>query len=85
MQNNPLFTVKRSPKVHKNGFQKAFEVLPYNAAKSVRLELMARLNWSISGFYGKKRGDTPIRENEVTVIEDIFSSFGIDSGTGKKL
>lgn len=77
--NNTLKTVKRSPKVHKNGFEKAFEALPYSATKSVRLELMGSLSWSISGFYGKKRGDTPIRENEIPVIETVFAGYGIDA------
>lgn len=85
MKNNTPFTVKRSPRVHNDGFQKAFYNLPHHELNAVKDELMDLLGWSIASFYYKKRGFAPIRENEAPVIKAIFSGFGLDAWTGKKL
>jgi hypothetical protein len=77
--------VKLSPKVHRNGFQKAFESLPYKDMRPVKKTLMDELGWAISTFQYKKRGDTPIRENEIPVIESIFQGVGLDAWTGRKI
>lgn len=60
-----------------DGFENAFQSLPHNKLIYVRKELMDRLGWSISVFYYKKRGDTPIWEHEIAVINEIFSRYGI--------
>lgn len=67
------------------GFEEAFCCLPSNQIMSVRQELMKKLGWSISIFYYKKRGDTPIWENEASVIESALSKFNIDARTGKPI
>lgn len=85
MKNNTAFMVKRSPIVHNDGFQQAFYNLPHHELNSVKDELMDSLGWSIASFYYKKRGVAPIRENEIPVIESIFSGFGIEAWTGNKL
>jgi len=59
------------------GFEHSYLSLPHNQLIPVRKELMARLGWSISVFYYKKRGDTPIWEHEVEIINEIFNRFGI--------
>jgi len=74
-----------SPKIGLKPFQKAFEKLPYNQMRSVKMTLMQELCWSISTFQYKKRGDTPIRENEITVIENIFEGYGIQAWTGERI
>ncbi|HEX2968824.1 MAG TPA: hypothetical protein VHO46_06930 [Bacteroidales bacterium] len=61
-----------------SGFEEAFRSIPKNRILKVRKEIMTRLNWSISLFYYKKRGDTPIWENEVPFLEEIFSEYGIN-------
>lgn len=68
-----------------NGFEDAFSILPSNKVLPVRKELMNCLDWSVSLFYYKKRGDTPIWEHEVPVIEEIFSQFKINAWTGKPI
>lgn len=85
MQNNTKVTVRRSPIVHSDGFAKAFYNLPHHELNAVKDELMDSLGWSIASFYYKKRGFAPIRENEIPVIESIFSGFGIDAWTGNKI
>lgn len=69
----------------RRGFEEAFNCIPRNKILYVRKEIMTRLNWSVSVFYYKKRGDTPIWENEVPVIEQIFSMFRIDPWTGETI
>lgn len=59
------------------GFREAFESLPSNKIMEVREHLMNRLGWSLSIFYYKKRGDTPIWEHEEPVIEEVFSPFNL--------
>lgn len=85
MQNYTLLTVKRSPRVHKDGFEQAFYNLPHHELNAVKDALMDSLGWSIASFYYKKRGVAPIRENEIPVIESIFSGFGINAWTGNKI
>lgn len=72
-------------KSERRGFEEAFRSIPKNKILYVRKEIMTRLNWSVSLFYYKKRGDTPIWEFEVPVIEEIFSSFRIDPWTGEMI
>lgn len=82
---NTAIRVKRTPVVHRNGFRKAFESLPHNEMRSVRDEMREQLGWSISNFQYKKRGESPIWENEAILIENIFQGFGIDAWTGEKI
>lgn len=72
-------------KVRMRGFSKAFDSLPKNRIKSVREELMGRLKWSLSVFYYKKRGDTPLWEREALVIEEIFKRFGLGEWSDKQI
>lgn len=65
------------------GFEDAFNCLPKNQIMPIRMELMKELGWSISMFYYKKRGDTPIWEHEVPLIESVFGRFNIDVCTGQ--
>lgn len=67
------------------GFEDAFNCLPKNQILPIRQELMRDLDWSLSVFYYKKRGDTPIWEHEVPVIESIFLRFNIDVRTEKPI
>jgi hypothetical protein len=85
MGNNTVLTAKRSPKVHSDGFEKAFSSLPYGAISPVRITLMENIGWSIATFYYKKRGVSPIRQDEVSVVEAIFEGFGINAWTGEKI
>jgi hypothetical protein len=82
LTNTPL-TVKRSPTVHRIGFEKAFNRLPHKEIRAVRKELMDELGWSIANFYYKKNGDTPVRENEIPVIEGIFKRYDIRVWAGQ--
>ena len=84
-QTNTDKTVKINSKAHYKGFEKAFGALPHDHISGVRKELMGNLGWSISLFYYKKRGDTPIRENEVPIIESVFEGFGLNAWTGEKI
>jgi hypothetical protein len=64
-------------------FEEAFDSLPNKKIMAVRQELMRELGWSVSVFYYKKRGDTPIWESEVPVIEEIFRRFNINAWNGQ--
>lgn len=46
---------------------------------------MVRLQWSLSIFYFKKRGDTPIWDYEENVVEEVFRKYGINAWTGEQL
>jgi len=59
------------------GFVNSYASLPHSDIYMVRRELMERLEWSMSVFGYKKRGDTPIWEHEADVIQEIFSRYGI--------
>lgn len=80
-QQNSLLRLKSDLK----GFNTAFNSLPRNKLIHVRQLLMYRLHWSVSLFYYKKRGDTPIWEHEIPVIDDIFSRYRINYRTGEEL
>jgi len=67
------------------GFNSAFNNLPRSKMMAVRQELMTALHWSVSIFYYKKRGDTPIWEHEVPLITHVFSRFGINAWTGEQI
>ena len=82
---NTILRVKKSTRVGIKPFQKAFESLPGNQMRPIKVALMDQLGWSITTFQNKKRGDTPIYENEVPVIETIFEGFGLDAWTGEKI
>ena len=73
-----------SPKVSYSGFYAAYNNLPIHAGTLVRRELQKRLSWSIASFYYKRSGESPLRENEVPVIEEIFHRYGLDPWTGQK-
>lgn len=78
-QQNTINRVKSD----KQGFEAAFNHLPKDELISVRKRFMSDQRWSISLFYYKKRGDTPIWEHEVPVIESIFSEYKINPWTGQ--
>jgi len=82
---NTTFKAKRSAVVHRKGFWKAFESLPHKEMRPVKDELREQLGWSISNFQYKKRGESPIREDEAVLIESIFAGFGLDAWTGEKI
>jgi len=76
---------KLSPKVNYNGFSDAFENLPSRFRMIARRELQKRLHWSPSSFYYKRSGESPLRENEVPVIQEIFSRFSLNAWTGERI
>ncbi len=76
--------VKLSAKVNYNGFAEAFENLPKRASLIVRRELQKRCHWSQSSFYFKKSGESPLRENEIPVIRDVFARYHLDPWTGER-
>lgn len=81
-------TAKRSKKakvVNYNGFSEAFDNLPNKFRATIRRELQKRLGWSISSFYYKRAGDSPLRENEVSVLEEVFKRFDLNPWTGERL
>jgi hypothetical protein len=80
-QQNTIIRVKSGFK----GFEEAFNSLPRNKIKDARQELMSRLVWSISVFYYKKRGDTPIWEHELPVIEEVFSRYRVNPWNGESI
>lgn len=80
-QQNTLIRVKSEVR----GFEEAFNSLPRNKIKDARQELMLRLSWSISIFYYKKRGDTPIWDHELPIIEEVFSLYSLNAWTGESL
>jgi hypothetical protein len=82
---NTQKTAKLSAKVNYNGFAVAFRNLPIHAGLIIRKELQKRLHWSIASFYYKRSGESPIRENEFPIIEEIFNRHGLNPWTGEKL
>ena len=66
-------------------FSTAYESLPGNKIMEVRQDLMRRLDWSMSVFYYKKRGDTPIWEHEEQIIEEIFRTYNLNPWTGSPI
>lgn len=80
-QRNSLKRLKSEMK----DFHQAFDTLPRNQTVNVRKELMEKCGWSVSAFYYKKRGDTPIWDSETQVIEEVFSRFKIDPWTGTSI
>lgn len=85
MNVNTKIKVSRANSLKNTGFRKAFEALPYREMIPIREEMMRSLGWSLSSFYIKKRGDTPIYENEVPIIEEIFRRHGLNAFTGEKI
>lgn len=66
-------------------FNESYYSLPANAIKSVKHRMMTEMNWSISTFHYKRRGESPIKPDEVGKIEKLFAEYGIDAWTGKTL
>ena len=82
---NDIKRVKLSPVVNYNGFADAFGNLPNRHSSIVRRELLKRLKCCPRTFFSKKIGEAPIRENEVPIIEEIFSRFGLNAWTGERI
>ena len=83
---NTIFKVKKSPVVEKKSFIKAWLEIPYDEIRrQIRDELMDTLGWAISTFNYKKNGNTPLRENEIPVIQEIFNRFGLNPWTGERI
>jgi hypothetical protein len=79
--------LKLSRIVNYNGFQKAWNSLPNDPiiVLNVRRELLKRLHWSRSSFTIKRSGESPLRENEIPVIQEIFARYGLNAWTGEKI
>lgn len=82
---NTIKRVKLSPVVNYNGFADAFYNLPSRHSLVIRREFQKRLGWSRASFYLKCSGESPIRQNEVPVIQEIFTRFGLNPWTGEKI
>lgn len=82
---NLVKKTKRGAKVNYAGFEEAYDNLPHKHRRNVRRELQKRLQWCPSTFHNKKRGDYPLRENEIPIIKEIYERFGIDAWTGERL
>jgi len=76
---------KLSAIVNYNGFADAFGNLPNRHSSIVRRELLKRLKCCPRTFFSKKIGEAPIRENEVPIIEEIFSRFGLNAWNGERI
>ena len=77
--------LKWSPVVNYNGFEEALDNLPHKHFTVVRREIIKRLRWSPRSFGYKRIGEMPLRENEVPVIQEIFSRYHIDAFTGERI
>lgn len=82
---NTLKKAKWSPVANYNGFEEAFNNLQYKHTFYVRREIIKRLKWSPRTYNYKRLGETPLRENEIPVIQEIFERYGINPWTGEKL
>jgi hypothetical protein len=83
---NNTIKVKKEPKaIGYKDFIKAWETLSKKDMAPVRRELMDQLGWSPATFDYRRRGFTPIRVNEVPVIEAIFSAYGINAWSGQRI
>lgn len=82
---NAIKKVKRGARVNYNGFVDAYDNLPSRHQITVRRELQKRLHWSHSTFYYKRSGESPLRENEIPIIKEVFQRYGINPWNGQRL
>jgi len=85
--NNQKRVKKLSPIVNYNGFQEAWNNLPNRPALllSIRREFQKRLGWSKSSFNYKRTGESPLRENEIPVIKEVFNRYNINPWNGERI
>ena len=67
------------------GFSKAYYLLPAGIQSTVKKEILMQCEWSPGTFYAKARGDLRIKNPEQRILEEIFSSHGIDVYSGATL
>lgn len=82
---NTIKKVKRGARVNYHGFLDAYENLPSRHQLQVRRELQKRLHWCPSTFYFKRNGESPLRENEIPIIEEVFQRYRINPRNGERL
>ena len=68
-----------------SGFKVASGKVPKEAYESIRREIIKRLGISPASYNYKRVGESPLRENEVPVIQEIFARFGLDAFTGERI
>ena len=77
--------VKLSRIVNYNGFADAFDNMPNKHRLTVRRELQKRLKWSSSSFWYKRVGESPLRENDIPVITEVFNRYNLNPWTGRQI
>jgi len=82
-----LSDTKKRGKISRNysGFKVASGKVPKEAYESIRREIIKRLGISPASYNYKRIGESPLRESEVPVIQEIFSRYHIDAFTGEKI
>ena len=68
-----------------SGFSVAYDNLPFRFRSPVKDQIVRETGWSPANFHYKRRGDSPLREDEIPVIERAFAEAGIDWLTGKPI
>ena len=76
---------KLSPIVNYNGFEAASDNVPKKAYENIRREIIKRLGISPASYNYKRKGESPLRENEVPVIQEIFSRFSLNAWNGERI
>lgn len=70
----------------KQNFREAFENLKKKDASIVKDVITRRCGWgSFQLFYMKMRGERGLSDSEITIVETVFRSFGLDAWSGKVL
>jgi hypothetical protein len=64
------------------GFSRAYYLLPAGIQSHVKNEILKQCEWAPGTFYAKARGDLRIKNPELRILEEIFTSHGIDVNTG---
>jgi len=82
-----LSDTKKRGKISRNysGFKVASGKVPKEAYESIRREIIKRLGISPASYNYKRIGESPLRENEVPVIQEIFARFGLNAFTGERI
>ena len=82
-----LSDTKKWGKISRNysGFKVASGKVPKEAYESIRREIIKRLGISPASYNYKRIGESPLRESEVPVIQEIFARFGLNAFTGERI
>ena len=67
-----------------HGFEKAYYNCNLDQMREVGQELREVLGWSRSRFYHRMRGLYSFTQEEIKVVESVFSSIGLDAWTGER-